>query len=303
MKNLKVKLLIGLVAIGSFLVTSCGDNTPEPAGPKLNFLAGSGYTSGNGDIVAGSAFKVGITASHDVDIETLTITVSYDGGTQVAPLNCTLCDTTFNSTSFTVDFNGTVEATPGYETWFFTVTDKNGNATTESIRLNRTAVPKDIQRVAVNLGNQNASAGSTLSLNNVQSNKLADAAANSGDMDVIHVYDENGNKEFFLGAPGAPKILEYLPSVGDWATKNGTKFRLTSYGKAQFSTWADSKELLDEIGSSAAMVDELTIKEGDVIYVKPASANGRHCLILVSTIGNPGNNDNEITLEVLVEKD
>jgi hypothetical protein len=122
-------------------------------------------------------------------------------------------------------------------------------------------------------------------------------------MDVIHTYDKDGNKEFFLGAPGSAKVLQYLPSVANWTTKNATKFRLTEYGKAQFSAWPDSEQLLDEIQSSKAMVDEIAIKEGDIIYVKPASANGRHCLILVSTIGDPGANDNEITLEVLVEKD
>ncbi|MBO6515917.1 MAG: hypothetical protein JJ975_05135 [Bacteroidia bacterium] len=298
MKNLKFNLLIAFAAIGTLVLSSCGTDEPEVKKPVLNFLAGAGYTSADGDIIAGSDFKVGLSASHESKIEKLEITVSYDGGSRVAPLNCTICDTTINETSFTIDFNNTVEATPGSETWFFTVTDKDGNSTERSITFNRTTVPGPIRKIDVTLGNQlSSSVGSSLSLEDISVKLLADAAAASENIDLIYVKDENTGTSY-LGAASSTTVQTWLPSVANWATKNATKIRKTSYSSGQFGTMDDSEELLDEIRSSAAGTDNVEIAEGDVFYVGPVSANGKHVLVKITSIGV----DDTISVQVLVEE-
>ncbi len=299
MKNLKFKLLIAFVAMGSLVLSSCGgtDDDPKTATPILNFLAGAGYTSANGDIIAGSTFKVGLSASHESKIETLTVTVSYDGGTQVAPLNCSLCDTNVNSTTFTLDFENKVEDSRGSEEWFFTITDKDGIATTKSIIFNRTAVPKPIRKIDVTLGNQKSpSVGSSISLEDMSVMLLAAAATNSANVDLVYVLDETGGTSF-LGASSSTTVQTWLPSIAAWTTKNETKMRKTTYSSGQFGSMSDSKELLDEINSSAATTDEMEIAEGDIIYIGPVSANGKHVLLKVTTIGA----DETISVQILVE--
>ena len=70
MKNVKFKLLIGLVAISALTFNACTtDDDTVSVKPKLNFLAGAGYTSADGDIVSGTEFTVGLSATHDSKIE------------------------------------------------------------------------------------------------------------------------------------------------------------------------------------------------------------------------------------------
>ena len=300
MKNLKFSVLIAFAVLGTFAISSCtddGDGT-EIAKPKLNFLAGAGYTSGDGDIIAGSEFTVGLSASHDSKIETLKITVSYDGGAQVAPLNCTACDTTINETSFTLDFTNKVEDSPGTETWFFTVTDKDGNATTESITFNRTAVPGPIRKIDVTLGNQESSTvGSSLSLTDMSVMLLAAAGGASETVDLVYVKDD-GTGTSYIGAPSSTIVQTWLTAVAGWSTKNATKLRKTSYSSGQFGAMDDSEELLAEISSGSATTDNSEVAEGDVFYVEPVSATGKNVLVRIATIGA----DNTMSIQVLVEE-
>jgi len=295
MKNIKFKLFIALLTVSALTFTACTTEDPEPTKPKLNFLAGDGYTSTDGDIVSGSDFKVGLTASHDSKIETLVVTVSYDGGTQVSPLNCTLCDTTINKETFTIDFMNTVENKPGNETWFFTIADKDGNSTTKSITFNRTAVPKAVRKIDITLGNQKSSnVGSTLNMTDMSVNLLSAARASAAMMDLIYVVDDNGSSYF--GALSSDDVNAFL-KTSDWSARNATEIRMTNLTVGKFSTMTDSKELLAEFTSSAATTQWQEIKSGDVIFVNPVSATGKFALVKVSSIGV----DNTISLEILVE--
>lgn len=297
MKNFKFKMLIALITVSALTFNSCTTEDPEPTKPQLNFLAGDDYKSGDGDIVSGSDFKVGLTASHDSKIETLEITVSLDGSTPVAPLNCTLCDTTFNEKSFTIDFINTVQNAPGTETWNFTIADKDGNSTTKSITFNRTALPKPIRKIDVVLGNQNsANVGSSLNMTDMTVNLLAAARAASDMIDLVYVVDGTGISHF--GAPSSDDLDTYL-KTSDWTTRNATEIRQTNITVGQFSSMSDSKELLAEFTSSAATTDWAEIKSGDVLYVGPVSASGLFALVKISSIGA----DNTISLEILVEDD
>ncbi|MCB0734181.1 MAG: hypothetical protein H6608_12120 [Flavobacteriales bacterium] len=301
MKTLKLSFLAAFVALGAFMFSACTGGGDEPTtNPKLNFLAGTGYTSGDVSIAAGSAFKIGLVGSHDSKIETLKIRVSYNGGANVIPDNCTICDTTINATDFTIDYENMVESTPGTEKWSFTIADKDGNSTTETITFTRTAAPKPVRSVDVTVGNQNSSAlGSSVTLEEYKAYLLKDAKPISASIDLCYVLDDLGGS--IICAPSfqlAADKLVGVNGVSTWTTRNQTKFRKTSYTQNQFGAMTDSKELLAEAASTAATSDNIEVAVGDVIYCQPVSANAKICLIMVASIDT----DNTMTVKVLAEE-
>jgi len=154
-----------------------------------------------------------------------------------------------------------------------------------------------VRAISVTLGNQNsATLGSSLNLNDMSVNLLADARANSANIDLIYVVDGNGAS--FIGAPSSDDINAQL-KVDDWTTRNATMLRATNFSVADFSGMSDSKELLAEVTSSAATANILEVSGGYVFFVKPVSTGGRYCLIKVNSIGV----DNSISIDVLVEED
>ncbi|MFT4522919.1 MAG: hypothetical protein ACI8ZN_001871 [Bacteroidia bacterium] len=303
MKRLKISLMVAFMAVGAFVMNGCdgtGTDPIEAAKPVLNFLAGAGYTSQDGNIPVGTDFKIGLSASHESKIKSLQITVSYDGGAQVTPVGCTMCDSTLDSKTLTTDFSWKVEAKVGSEKWFFTVADKDGNETTKTITLNRTAAPKPVQRIDVTLGNQKATQGSSLDLNTMSVYSLSAANTNSASVDIVYVVDDIDGSIFCApsNATAAAK-LGGANGVANWATRNASKIRKTSISQTQFENATDSKDLLAEIASSAATTDKVvSLTPGAVYYVEPVSVSGRFALIAIGSIDV----DNTMTIRVLVEK-
>lgn len=138
MKNLKIFTLAAVLLAVPVFLTNCGPTEEVAPKPVLEFVAGD-YITGDVELPVNTDFSVGLNASHESNIESLKVTVSYDGGVELVPTGCTLCDTTFGTKTFRVDFDGTTRASTGTETWSFTIADKDGNATTKSITI--TVVP------------------------------------------------------------------------------------------------------------------------------------------------------------------
>ncbi|MCB9262811.1 MAG: hypothetical protein H6607_10590 [Flavobacteriales bacterium] len=298
MRNVKFNLLIAFAVVGTLVLNACTDPgvTPEPDKPVLNFLSNTGYISADGEITEGSEFTVGIQASHSSNIESLKVRVSLDGSSQVTPDMCTLCDTTFKSKTLTVDFTNMVQNKVGYEEWFFTVADKDGNETTRSIKLTRTSTPKPVRAVDATLGNQKAAEGSSLNLTDFTVYNLTDATANSASVDLVYVLDET-NSLHIVGAPSSSRVQSIMTKVATWTTKNATEFRKTSYSATQFNAMTTSEKLNAEIASTSPTSNDVDITGGSVYFVKPASSTGRYALMLIKNIGT----DNTINVSVLVE--
>ena len=302
MKNLRISFLVAFLAAGAFVISSCsGTDDPVAPAPVLNFLAGTGYTSADASVTVGSSFKVGLSASHDSKIETLKIRVSYDGGANVIPDMCSMCDTAIGSKTFTIDFSNSVEKKAGEETWSFTVADKDGNSTTKTIKFTRTAAPKAIRKIDQTIGNEkSASVGSSVNMEAFTVMLLKDAKPVSQTIDLIHVTDDLDGAIFC--APShqtAADKLTGVNGVSTWATRNKTKIRKTTYSASAFDAMTDSKELLAEVNSSAATTDKvMSMAAGDVYYVEPVSTGGRFALIKISSIDV----DNTMTIKVLVEQ-
>jgi len=293
---------VAFIAIGAFVISSCtGTDDPVAPAPVLNFLAGTGYTSGDASVAVGTNFKVGLSASHDSKIETLKVRVSYDGGANVIPDNCTICDTAIGEKTFTLDFANTVEKKAGEETWSFTVADKDGNSTTKTIKFTRTAAPKAIRKIDITLGNQKSSSvGSSFNMEDFSVLLLKDAKPVSATIDLIYVIDDLDGSIFC--APKNATASEKLTGangVSSWTIRNATKIRKTAFTSNQYDAMSDSKELLAEVSSSAATNDKvISMAAGEVYYIEPVSTGGRFALIKIGSIDV----DNTMTISVLVEQ-
>jgi len=303
MKKLRLFLLAAFAISSATLFNSCtssSDDDPNP-GPTLTFVTDQGYTGGDATLPAGSAFKVGIVAIHDVKIDKLEIRVSLDGSGQLIPANCTICDSTINDTNLEVDYMGTLQSTPGTETWFFTVIDKDGLSTTKEIKITRTKQPEPIRFVDLSLGNQdNSSLGSSYSLSEFLVYLLGDAKTNSAKVDLIYVKDDTDGD--ILCAPSsnyASTILDGASGVGTWGTRNETKIRKTSLTPGEFDAMTDSQELIDALNNnSSADVEVTQVSNNDVYVVAPVSSNSRPVLIKIVSISS---GDDSITLKLAAE--
>ena len=135
MKRIKLLSLLTLLATGSIFLTNCGPGENVDPKPILEFIGGTEYVASDISLPGNTDFKVGINASHTTKIQTLQITVAYDGGVEAIPTNCGLCDSLIDASSLLVDFEGTTRATEGIEKWTFIVSDGDGNTTSKSITI------------------------------------------------------------------------------------------------------------------------------------------------------------------------
>jgi hypothetical protein len=135
MKKTKFISLVALLSFGSLFLMNCGPGENVDPKPVLEFIGGTEYVSGDISLPGSTEFKVGINASHTTRIESMQITVSYDGGVESIPTNCSLCDTVIDASSIRVDYVGETRATEGTEVWSFIVSDADGNTTKKSITI------------------------------------------------------------------------------------------------------------------------------------------------------------------------
>jgi hypothetical protein len=141
MKNIKLLSLLSLLAIATIFVSSCGPTEEVAPKPVLEFLGGSEYVSGDISLSAETDFTVGIIGTHVSKMTGINITVSYDGGAELTPANCTLCDSTIDTKDLNVNFYGKTGTTAGSEVWSFTLTDKDGESTTKTITITNLGAP------------------------------------------------------------------------------------------------------------------------------------------------------------------
>lgn len=299
MKNLRKLFVVALAVVGAFTFNSCTTEDEPNPGPTLNFLGGAGYTASDATLAGGTEFTVGIVGSHDVKIDKMEIRVSFDGGAEVIPASCTMCDSTINAKDLSVDFMQTARTTPGTETWSFTLIDKDGLSTSKSITITTTAAPKPIQFNDLTLGNQsNATLGSSYSLSSFLIYLLADAGTNSALVDMIYVTDDTDGE--VICAPSSTYAADILAPVASWGTRNETKIRKTTITSAQFDAMTDSGLMLQELGNnSGATASANNLLATDVILIDPASAGSRPALVKIVSVGT----DNSIALKLALEKD
>ena len=258
MKNIKLFTLLAAVALTPIFITSCGDTETTTPEPTLEFIGGGSYVASDIDLPVNTDFTVGLNASHTAKIETLKITVSINGGAELTPSNCTLCDTTFGSNSFRVDFNGTTGTSVGTEKWSFTIADKDGVSTTKTITINVLAsgdvlyeyemdnsTPPKQHRVYNFIGP------------NLGAYEIGGGPLQSGDLNSLKDIQDS-----VTAAEGANW-------PGRWGSRNGATYKkVTTYNWSTMTNTAQLQSAWDESGTATAVI---LPKKGDFYAMKLSS--------------------------------
>jgi hypothetical protein len=112
--------------------SSCKKDAHVP--PKMSFKTTTGYTSADATAAKTAAITVGITADKtEDDLSTYNVSVSYDGGASSTKFNGNIDNS--SNTHFEKDFSFATRDQAGSEKWTFTITDRDGNITTQSITI------------------------------------------------------------------------------------------------------------------------------------------------------------------------
>src|SRR5512145_2612587 len=96
-------MMFGLMTAGMFFFSSCSDDstTPGDIHPSMNFKGGTGYTSGDATLNAGTIFTVGIQAfastESNAKLEKFTVTRIFSNKPTV------ILDSTINVSQFAID--------------------------------------------------------------------------------------------------------------------------------------------------------------------------------------------------------
>ncbi len=267
MKNIKFLSLIALLATGSFFLSNCTgtEETPDPT-PVLNFIGGPDFQSSDVSLTANTAFQIGITASHEKNITSFTITQSVDGSTDVVVLDSS--DIKTKSISEYI-YNGTTGPNEGTEIYTFVVSDNDGNSTTKAITI-------------TNLGD----GGSNLAV-------LTED--NDGDpFRVWNVYGPNtGAYEIGFGdvstsSPNTEKDIQDSTTVDEitawparWSSRNGTTYKVAPAGAWSTVTNERGIEVAwDEAGEATTFVD---VEEGTSYLLNLKGAN-RYALVEITKV-------------------
>ena len=130
MRTIKFQLFL-LAAVIAFAAAGCHKDEHVP--PDVSFKTGAGYTSDDATVSAGDTVLVGIVADKTEDeLKTFNVSYAYDGGSSTTALNQ---DISADGDHFETDYPIVTRMVAGTEVWSFTITDRDGNITTETITL------------------------------------------------------------------------------------------------------------------------------------------------------------------------
>ena len=131
MKKMKSLFLSIIILSIMVLVSSCDPHKP----PRLVFKTDAGYTSSDASVAKGSTVRVGIIADKvEDDMKRYNISYAFDGATT------TTTKESFNlagseENHYEKDYEFQVRNQSGTETWYFVITDKDGNIAKLSLTL------------------------------------------------------------------------------------------------------------------------------------------------------------------------
>jgi len=227
MKKIAFLFFAFLFASTTFFM-SCSksdDSTTTPALPSIHFLAGTGYTSSNQSVLISTPLKFGISASSsDSKLKRFFVQRTFEGKT------ITAYDTTFSSSTYTVDLTTNAQGAAGTEIWVFTVFDNNNGSAAVTLTIT-TTVPTTYNPITgytnTILGSwNNSSIGSSFASSNGNVYKLAEAKANYTLIDWLYYYGVTNSAT--IAAPDdadAISVFSGANGLSTWTHRNTTRFK------------------------------------------------------------------------------
>ncbi len=225
--SIMIKSLITFFLCGAviLMLASACKKDENQAPPSISLSTGPGYTAAGSIIAVGGKLRFGITASSsDANITNLVVKkIMPDGSVKV------VLDSGFNSTGFSVN-ETFYQGVEDEANWTFQVMDKNRQFATAAIRLYKdpaSAWGGILEFPSIVMGFQNCTTHGQFLIPSTGKVYFADSAAlNQSLVDIITYYyvDETPSPTFSSAGETGGGITEYYPTIGQWTTKNYTKW-------------------------------------------------------------------------------
>ena len=273
MKNIKFLSMIGMLAFGSLLFTSCdpGDE-PDPK-PVLNFLGGN-YISTNTSLAANTDFKIAVTANHTKNIKSLKVIQSLDGQTDVD-----LVDSAYNDKTIAeFVFNGKTAAVAGIEIYTFIVADKDGNSTSKSITITNIGDSGNDLEIF-----EEDNDGNTFKVYNFQGPSAGAYEMAAGPL-------SSGDANLRKDIQDSTAAAETSNWPGRWTSRNGSTFKKVS--SSAWSTITNDAEIVASWDDAGAEESVILAATGD-LYIIHAKSSNKYGLIEITDVVSTSNDNND----------
>jgi hypothetical protein len=266
MKTLKkIGFMFVMAAVSAFIFTACGTDEASPK-PKVTFDSdvSAGYTFADAEVTVGTLIKIGVIATSEVNIKTVEMHVSDGTNTDL------VYDTTLNEKQFTDDIFRNASANIGTETWTVTVTDKDGNSASRSLK--------------------------------ITTKKESDSLSIIEDEQVFNIigpnhgaYDLVASATRGVGDPAAQKDIVDQTTTStfsrEWGTLNGSEFIRLNSGALQQFVLEDDIITRWNANSGSATSTLSNLDEGDLILCKSGQAGQYYVIALHTIMDGAGNDD------------
>jgi hypothetical protein len=301
MKKLLFATLSLVLFAGTVFFSSCSkseDNTPTDQNPVINFVAKSGYVSGDVTLTAGAAFKVNITAfsntSSGSKLAELIISRVYNNNPK------TILDSTISLSSLNAEFQANALSLVGTERWIFKVVDKAGYSSEISFNITTEAAAGPINTFSMKiLGAQTAATGSSFASIDGTIYSLAEAKANQAKVDFMYYYGATDLAT--LAAPDDAHAAQIFTNATNglqtWTTKNATRFKLVS-DVINWDAITDDEVIVAQCASGVTESRIPGLVAGK--YLAFITASGKKGMIKVESITTGDSGD--ITISVKVQQ-
>jgi|SRR5688572_3121622 len=300
---------LSVLAIASLgFLTSCGDDEeiePEER-PTIEFIGGSGFTSGDRTVPAGEEITTKVTAKSgqsDTNLERFTIKVAVNGATAA-----TLFDTTdLKGESFEYTARFFTQGVAGTSVFTYTIEDNKGRTTDKSYTITTTstntgaAINTFSTQLFGSFNNPNPSFFATSTGTRYYRNT---APQNASKIDFVYFY--GATNAATIAAPsdnsfgtGANQISSL--GVHNWSTRNATNFKtvaLTATGFDAITTDAGITSAYAAGTNTNPATRASSLTPGTVMGFKTAA--GKEGLLKVVTVS--GTENGTITIDVKVQK-
>lgn len=116
---------------GLLFAGGCKKETDPRVHPDMVFKTGAGYTSADDTVGTSDSLRIGVIITKTEDpLIALNVSVAYDGGG-----GSTVHNQSISGEHVEYDHELVTRDQTGVEEWIFSVTDRDGNITTKSIKL------------------------------------------------------------------------------------------------------------------------------------------------------------------------
>jgi hypothetical protein len=282
-----------------FFTTSCTKDSEVPVDqpPTITLQVGADYTYQNTTVTVNTPLKVGIraleNATSGANLTNFTFTRTFNGQTNTY-------DTTFNSSSYQVDWLISANSQAGNETFIFTIKDKDGFTSNITIIITTTPITGEINTWSMKLlGAQASTTGSSFASIDGTVYSLANAKANANKVDWLYYYGATDLATIAAPNDANAKTVYNNATNGlqTWAQLNATTFKLIT-DAVDFDAITDDAVIVAQTASGVIQTRIPQLLAGKMIAF--ITQSGKKGILKVESI--TGTSDGTMTISVKVQK-